>query len=151
MDTLSLQKLRILNDEAGAELLSRSLGHLVAQQRNHYKSTTAAASATVPDNLKFDDTADAAVMQHFSFHFAQQTFIHNSSQQVGPLYFLIPYKLALYGVMCGLLGKMAIYMIPEAILASKGSNTVTSLLHHFLAKYAAGVTAKIRTTQFYNT
>lgn len=61
---------------------------LVAQQRDHYKSSTAAASATVPDNLKFGDNADAAVIQHLSFDLAQQIFIPNSSQQVGPLYFL---------------------------------------------------------------
>jgi len=141
-DTLSLQKLRSLDDEARAELLSRSLRHLdlVAQQRDHYKSSIAAASATVPDNLKFGDTADATVMQHFSFDFAQQIFIPNSSQQVGPLYFLVPYKLALFGIICEPLGKMVIYVIPEAILVSKGSNMVVSLLHHFLGKYAAGVT-----------
>ena len=35
-------------------------------------------------------------------------------------------------------GKMVIYVIPEAVLVSKGSNIVVSLLHHFLAKYSLG-------------
>ena len=69
-------------------------------------------------------------MLHYSFDFAQQIFIPNSSQQVGQLYFLVPYKLALFGIFCEPLGKMVIYVIPEAVLVSKGSNIVVSLLHH---------------------
>jgi len=51
---------------------------------------------------------------------------------------LVPYKLALFGIICEPLGKMVIYVIPEAVLVSKGSNIVVSLLHHFLAKYSLG-------------
>jgi len=36
----------------------------------HYKSSIAAASATVPDNLTFGDTADTDATQHLSFDFA---------------------------------------------------------------------------------
>ena len=98
-DTLSLQKLRSLDDEARSELLSRSVKHLdlVAQQRDHYKSSIAEAVATIPSNLSCGETAEATVVQHYSFDFAQQIFIPNSSQQVGPIYFLVPYKLALFG------------------------------------------------------
>ena len=144
-DTLSLQKLRALDDEARTDLLSRSLKHLevVAQQRDHYKSSIADARATLPTSVSFGDTADASVVQHYSFDFAQQIFIPNSSQQVGPIYFLVPYKLALFGIMCEPLCKMVVYVIPEAVLVSKGSNMVISLLHHFLMKYGAGVASMV--------
>ena len=64
----------------------------------------------------------------------------NSSQHVRPLYFLVPYKLALFGVTCETLGKMVIYVIPESVLVGKGANMVISLLHRFLAKYSSGET-----------
>ena len=144
-DTLGLQKLRMLDDEVRAELLNRSLRHLelVDQQRNHYRSSIATAAATMPNDINFGDAAHGSVIQHFSFDFAQQIFIPNSSQQVGPLYFLVPYKLALFGIMCEPMGKMVIYVVPEGVLVSKGSNMVVNLLHHFLEKYAGGVTQMV--------
>ena len=45
-------------------------------------------------------------------------------------YFFMPYKLVL--LMCELLGKTVIYVIPESVLVGKGANMVISLLHHFL-------------------
>jgi len=42
----------------------------------------------------------------------------------------MPYKLVL--LMCELLGKTVIYVIPESVLVGKGANMVISLLHHFL-------------------
>jgi len=140
-DTMKLQKLKSLDEEAREEVLTRSLKHLslVAQQRDHYKSSIAQSYHTIPEGLQFGDAVGTAVKLHFSFDFAQQIFIPNSSQQVGPLYFLVPYKLALFGIMCEPLSRMVMYVIPEAALVSKGSNMVISLLHHFLLKYGGGV------------
>jgi len=107
----------------------------VAQQLDHYKMSIAQSCHTVPEGLKFGDAVSSAVKLHFSFDFAHQIFIPNSSQQVGPLYFLIPYKLALFGTRCEPLSRMVIYVILEAVLVSKGSNMVISLVHHFLLKY----------------
>ena len=140
-DTVSLQKLRSLDDEARTALLQSSLKHLelAAGQREHYKTAISQALNAIPKECHFGQAVDESVVQHLSFDFAQQVFIPNSSQQVGPLYFLVPYKVALFGVMCEPMGKMVIYIIPEAVLVSKGSNMVVSLLHHFLSKYCPGV------------
>lgn len=39
------------------------------------------------------------VESHISFDFAQQVFLPNDPQQVGPLYFLTPYKVSIFGLM----------------------------------------------------
>jgi hypothetical protein len=145
-DTMTLLKLRALDDDARADVLSRSMKHLdlVAEQRQHYKSAIAVASQSIPAGLKFGgESADASVVQHYSFDFAQQVFVPNSSQQVGPIYFLVPYKLALFGVICEPLAKMVMYVIPESVLVSKGSNMVISLFHHFLTKYGSNITKMV--------
>jgi len=72
-----------------------------------------------------------AVTAHYSFDYAQQIHIPHSSQQVEPLSFLVPYKVALFGVACEPIGKMVIYAIPEAAVVDKGSNSVISFIHHF--------------------
>jgi len=143
--TVSLQKLRSLDEDVRKDLLSQSLKHLevVSEQRQYYKDCISNANIALPPQFQFGQVSDSAVVQHFSFDFAQQVFIPNSSQQVGPIYFLVPYKLALFGIMCEPMSRMVIYIIPEAVLVSKGSNLVISLLHHFLSKYAAGVTQMV--------
>ena len=99
-DTVSLQRLRSLDDTVRAKLLNRSLTHLelVAGQREHYNSAINYSRSTIPQNYSFGEKIPSecvqAVVQHYSFDFAQQIFVPNSSQQVGPLYFLVPYKLA---------------------------------------------------------
>jgi len=99
---MNLPKLRSLDEEARELLLTRSLKHLslVAQQRDHYKRSIAQSCNTIPEGMKFGDAVGTAVNLNFSFDLVQQIFIPNSNQQVGPLYFLVPYKLALFGVMC---------------------------------------------------
>ena len=119
--------------------------NLVGGQRDHYRETILQSRASLPQNShlgeKVATTTDVVI--HYSFDFAQQIFIPNSSQQVGPLYFLVPYKLALFGVMCEPTEKMVIYVIPEAVLVSKSSNMVISLLHHFLTKCSVGETKMV--------
>lgn len=143
-NTISLQKLRTMDDNKRIDIHQRSMQHLnfVSGQRGHYQETISKSRATLPEKCLLGEkvASNIDVVQHYSFDFAQQIFIPNSSQQVGPLYFLVPYKLALFGVMCEPVGKMVIYVIPEAVLVSKGSNMVISLLHHFLSKYSSGET-----------
>ena len=140
----SLQRLRSLDDTIRAELLNHSLTHLqlVSGQREHYNSAINYSRSTIPQNYSFGEKIPSdcvqAVVQHYSFDFAQQNFVPNSSQQVGPLYFLVPYKLALFGIMSDPLGKIVVYVIPESVLVGKGANMVISLLHHFLEKYSNG-------------
>ena len=126
--------------------LNRLLQHLkLVAGQEHYTSTTEFCRSTIPQHhafrRKISPEFEEAVVQHYSFDFAQQILVPNSSQHVRPLYFFfVPYKLALFGVTCEPLGKMVIYVIPESVLVGKGANMVISLLHHFLAKYSSGET-----------
>ncbi|XP_046553950.1 uncharacterized protein LOC124263377 [Haliotis rubra] len=77
---------------------------------------------------------------HQSFDFAQQVFLPQDSQQVGPLYFLCGYKVGLFGIAVEPLRKFVLYIIPEAAHCGKGSNVVISLLHHFYTNFSVGET-----------
>ena len=73
--------------------------HLVGGQRNHYQEAILKSRVRLPKNYLLGEkvaTSFDMVILH-SCHFAQQFFIPNSSQQVGPLYFLVPYKTAQFG------------------------------------------------------
>lgn len=69
---------------------------------------------------------------HYSFDFAQQIHFLSSPQQVGPLYFLTPWKCQLFGVCSEVKAEQVNYLIDENDYAGKGANTVVSLLHHYL-------------------
>lgn len=140
--TIKLQKLRSLQEDKREDLLKKSLLHLdiVAKQREHYKRSIIIWNV-VQHFLKtanLECCKASSIVQHYSFDFAQQISLPNSRQQVGPIYLLVPYKLAIFGIMCEPVGKMVIYVIPESVLANKGSKMVISLLHHFLSKCAVG-------------
>lgn len=74
----------------------------------------------------------------YSFDYAQQIHIPSSSQQVGPIYFLTPYKVVLFGVACEPANKMVIYLVPECPARGKGANSVISYLHHFFDNFTFG-------------
>ena len=77
-------------------------------------------------------------VMNYSFDYAQQIHVPYSPQQVGPIYFLTPYKVSLFGVACEPLTNMVIYIIPECLASGKGSNSVISYLHHFLETFSLG-------------
>jgi len=67
--------------------------HLVGGQRNHYQEAILKKNYLLGEKVA---TSFDMVILH-SCHFAQQFFIPNSSQHVGSLYFLVPYKTAQFG------------------------------------------------------
>ena len=75
---------------------------------------------------------------HYSFDYAQQVHIPNSAEQVGPLYFLTPYKVAIFGIQCDTVSKQINYLIPEAAVTGKSANQVVSFLHDFLLSHGLG-------------
>ena len=75
---------------------------------------------------------------HYSFDMAQQVHYPSNPLQPGPIYFLTPRKCALFGVCCEALPRQITYLIDEASDTGKGSNTIVSMLHHFLKVHSLG-------------
>ena len=68
----------------------------------------------------------------------QQVLLPFDAQQVGPVYFLAVYKVALFDVAIEPFHKFFLYIIPESCSTGKGANTVLSLLHHFFDNFSLG-------------
>ncbi|KAI0213588.1 hypothetical protein LSAT2_001353, partial [Lamellibrachia satsuma] len=60
--------------------------------------------------------------------------------QPGPIYFLVPRKVGLFGICCERVPKQVNFLIDEAHLISKGSNAVISFLHYFFENFGLGET-----------
>ena len=76
----------------------------------------------------------------YSFDFAQQVHLPSDPLQPGPLYFLVPRKVGLFGICCEGVPKQVNFLIDEAHLISKGSNAVISYLHFFFEHFGMGET-----------
>lgn len=77
---------------------------------------------------------------HYSFDFAQQVHIPFDSQQPGPIYFLTPFKVGLFGIMNDTMKVQHNFLIPESVSISKGANAIVSYLHFFLENHGCGET-----------
>ena len=60
------------------------------------------------------------------------------TMQPGPLYFLVPRKVGLFGVCMEGIPQQVNYLIGESHCSSKGSNAVISYLHHYFKNYGLG-------------
>lgn len=124
-NTTNLQKLHSLSESARLALLQKSQEHLnkVMAERINYRE--ASRRLQTPLELGPRPCLSYKGKMHYAFDFAQQVFLPHDPQQVGPLYFLTPYKVSLFGVACEPAGKFVLYLIPEsAAAAGNGSNTV---------------------------
>jgi len=77
---------------------------------------------------------------HLSFDYAQQVFLPNLPDQPGPIYFLTPFKVAIFGVANEPEGTQYNYLVPENMLTGKGANCIASMLQHYLEHYSRGET-----------
>ena len=134
-----------MNEADKVKLLEMSTKYLneVDTERKVYQETVAACKQSLNFHLSKDDLQPRLALSfnetvHYSFDYAQQIHIPHSSQQVGPIYFLTPYKVALFSTGCEPATKMVIYIVPECVASGKGSNSVTSFLHHFFEQYSYG-------------
>jgi len=147
MDTLALSKLRSLDDEKRRALLDRNLHHLnlVDSERAFYRSQIEHAKTSV-SSLSQQSIPPAYAptpcsfsgCNHYSFDYFQQVHIPSDPDQVGALYFLVPYKVGLFGIMCEALSKMVLFVIPEGAVTGKGSNQVISMLHYYFTNFSLG-------------
>lgn len=142
-----LGTLRNLDKTAMLTLLQTSTRHLneVKKERECYQNDVSECKKFLHGkSLVSELTVRKALTYigkiHYSFDYAQQIHIPHSSQQAGPIYFLTPYKVGLFGVACEPANKMVIYIIPECLASGKGSKSVISYLHHFLNNFGYGET-----------
>lgn len=77
---------------------------------------------------------------HYSFDFAQQIHIPHDSQQPGPIYFLTPYKIGIFGIMNDTNKIQHNFFIPESVQVSKGANAIVSYLHFYFENHGIGET-----------
>ena len=144
-DTIALSKLRSLNDEKRRELMDHNLKHLnlVDQERQFYKNAIQQAKDSIKLHgcditLEKHSPCSSVGMNHYSFDYFQQVHVPLDPDQVGALYFLTPYKVGLFGIMCEATSKMVLFVIPEGAVTGKGSNQVISMLHFFFDNFGLG-------------
>lgn len=75
---------------------------------------------------------------HYSFDFAQQIHIPFDSLQPGPIYFLTPFKVGLFGVFNDTLKVQHNFIIPESCSVAKGANSIVSYLHYYFENHGLG-------------
>lgn len=128
----SMSKYRGMSDEEKLEKLTSAMNHLelVKRERKVYTDAIAAAREAV-SNLQFPHLGphlpcSSDVTLHISFDYAQQVHVPFDPQQPGEIYFLVPFKVGLFGIMNEGLNKQVTYLIPESVAVGKGSNAVIS-------------------------
>lgn len=128
-------------EEEKMETLMKMRSHLelVAKERAFYKQTIKESRETF---AKFENReasgSNQPIIMHYSFDMAQQVHIPSNPLQPGPIYFLVPFKIGIFGVMCDTLNKQVNYLIPESVEVGKGSNLIVSLFHHYLENVSIG-------------
>ena len=117
---------------------------LVRQERELYNEMVRRAKDTCHllgvGELSASPPCSRQIEMHYSFDYAQQVHLPSDPLQPGPIYFLVPRKVGLFGVCCEGIPKQVNFLIDEAHLISKGSNAVISFLHYFLENFGLGET-----------
>ena len=145
-NTLKLSVLANMDDSIKAERIKQSLEHLnlVQQERLCYTDTIKKCRDVLNShptkNLTGNVVGSFSASSHISFDFAQQVHIPNLPDQPGPIYFLTPYKIGIFGIQNEAVGVQINYIIPESVVTGKGANSVISMVHHYLQNYTLGET-----------
>lgn len=140
-------QLRGVSDEEKSAFFEKCQEHLrrVATERAAYKSV-------IKDTVKyFEDHKNELHIEnerhvpnsyngniHYSFDFAQQIHIPFNTLQPGPIYFLTPFKVGLFGIMNDTVKVQHNFVIPESCSVAKGANAIVSYLHHYLEHHGLG-------------
>lgn len=99
---------------------------------------TACKDLGITDLQRSAPCSRSDLSMHYSFDYAQQVHLPSNPLQPGPIYFLVPRKLGIFGVCCEGLPRQVNFLIDEAHLISKGSNAVVSFLHYFFENFGLG-------------
>lgn len=105
------------------------------EERAEYQRMVQEAKATVQQLgvscLQPSAPNSRPVKMHYSFDYAQQVHLPSNPLQPGPIYFLTPRKVGLFGVCCEGFPQQVNFVVDEGQSAGKGSNSVVSYLHYF--------------------
>ena len=116
---------------------------LSIKQRSDYQ-TRCKNSQSIVENANITDIPNNVIPNSlvgeitYSLDFAQQISYPNNPEQAGELFFKVPRKCLLFGIVNEGLQKQVTYVIDEAVDCGKGSNVVISYLHHYLSCHSVG-------------
>ncbi len=119
-------------DAAKLELINAMKDHLdnVAEERKIFDDT-------IKKTRKFYEVQkDKVEYAHYSFDMAQNVSIPSNPLQPGPLYFLAPFKVAIFRVMNDTAKVQHNFLIPENHDPGKGANAIISMLHYYFENYS---------------
>lgn len=140
-----MSKMSSLPEEEKLKRVRESSNHLsyVQEERNFYKKKIEECQKDLPKEVHLGqvickENGDPVTQMHYSFDFAQQVQLPQSPDQVGEIFFLTGYKVALFGIAAEPLKKFVLFVIPEACDVGKGANTVISLLDYYLNNFTVG-------------
>lgn len=125
-------EMALVPEEEKLQTIEQMKTHLqtVSEERKNYNDIISCTR----ENFKNNDQSSV----HYSFDMAQQMHIPSNPLQPGPIYFLVPFKVGIFGVMCETTNKQTNYLIPESESTTKGSNLIVSLFHHHLETNSLG-------------
>jgi hypothetical protein len=127
------EKLTLIDD-------SRQHLELAKRERQYYKDVIAQTRQSIEGmqlvNGQPPCSGDFDI--HLSFDMAQQVHIPSNPLQPGPLYFLTPFRIAIFGVMNDTIRKQTNFLIPESVDCGKGANMIVSLLYSYLLSHNYG-------------
>jgi hypothetical protein len=133
-----------LGDDEKMERIEKSMAHLtnVKVERNVYNESIERSRTSFNNHptkkLSNYEPCTFNGDTHISFDYAQQVHIPNLPDQPGPIYFLTPYKLGIFGIQNEAAHVQVNFVIPEAVQTGKGANTVISYVHYYLKNYNLG-------------
>ena len=120
-NTMKMSEMANLDDDIKRKRVNEMMQHLklVEKERSVYHSCI--------------QMAKEKKISHLSFDYAHQIFLPNLPDQPGPIFFLTPFKVGIFGIANEAEGSQHNYLIPENMLTGKGANCIISMLHHYLA------------------
>lgn len=144
--TLEHTKIRGSSEEEKESFFRKCQDHIakVYAERGNYKSIIEDTSTNFNKDLVIFDENRKAIPNsydgsiHYSFDFAQQIHTPHDSQQPGPIYFLCPYKVGIFGIMNDTVKVQHNFLIPESVQVSKGANAIVSYIHFYFTNHGIG-------------
>lgn len=147
-NTTKLVRAANLPEHEKANCIKAQQEHLdcVQVEREFYRKTCSDAATTFSHtdaDTNFNETHEPCSFSgtmHYSFDYAQQVHFPSNPMQPGPIYFKVPRKCGIFGVMCEAVPRQVNYLIDEAAVCGKGANATISYVHHYFTRHGLGET-----------
>lgn len=147
-NTTKLVRAANLPEHEKANCIKAQQEHLdcVQVEREFYRKTCLDAATTFSHtdaDTNFNETHEPCSFSgtmHYSFDYAQQVHFPSNPMQPGPIYFKVPRKCGIFGVMREAVPRQVNYLIDEAAVCGKGANATISYVHHYFTRHGLGET-----------